>query len=210
VPSGLRHTTGAFERWDRAWHAVEAYRFGLVHIWWSGTRSGTSQVPTPELVEQMQAEAREIVRTGRTQYPLTLRNQHRAWGTFAAADPPPSVFSMGSDSGYGWPFPCLYYQVFTVYDPIAGSTVSDTSRGALVLWGTPESRWHEYRALPLRPIATGLAANSLFYSVLWSVLLFVPGVIRRRVRKRHNRCAACGYDLAGTAGKCPECGGARP
>jgi hypothetical protein len=34
VPMYPRHTTGAFERWGRAWSAVEARRFGMLHIWW--------------------------------------------------------------------------------------------------------------------------------------------------------------------------------
>jgi hypothetical protein len=33
---------------------------------------------------------------------------------------------------------------------------------------------------------------------------------RRRQRLRHGLCEACGYDLRGSAGRCPECGAAAP
>lgn len=33
--------------------------------------------------------------------------------------------------------------------------------------------------------------------------------MRRRRRMRENRCVACGYDLRGSSGRCPECGAGR-
>ncbi len=207
VPSGRRHTTGAFVRWDRAWNAVEAYRFGLVHTWWSGTLNVNAAGDAADLVGQMRAEAAEVVRAGKTEFPLTLRNEHRPWGTFASETPPPAEFNMGSDSGYGWPRPCLYHRVFTVYDPRTASTVRNSMDGGLVLFGAPASRWDGYRALPLRPIGRGLAINSILYALLWSVPLFVPGLIRSRHRHGRGLCARCGYDLRGSSsGDCPECG----
>jgi hypothetical protein len=50
----------------------------------------------------------------------------------------------------------------------------------------------------------------------WSLIvltLILPSVrfrrfLRRRYRVRHGLCLSCGYDLRGSVGKCPECGGA--
>ncbi|MCH7547517.1 MAG: hypothetical protein IID30_14040 [Planctomycetes bacterium] len=61
--------------------------------------------------------------------------------------------------------------------------------------------------LPLYPIWTGFALNTIFYaSLLW---LIIPGpfVLRRFIRKRRGLCLKCGYDLRGVDHQaCPECG----
>jgi hypothetical protein len=65
--------------------------------------------------------------------------------------------------------------------------------------------------LPIAPIWSGLAKNTLFYAAIAWGLMFLPGVIRRWRRYRRGRCMNCGYDLKGlgtgaTGGVCPECG----
>lgn len=40
---------------------------------------------------------------------------------------------------------------------------------------------------------------------LW-LLPSVSRATRQAVRRRHGRCTTCGYDLRGSAGRCPECG----
>ncbi|MCA9312139.1 MAG: hypothetical protein KDA21_13080 [Phycisphaerales bacterium] len=64
--------------------------------------------------------------------------------------------------------------------------------------------------LPIQPIWTGFALNTLFYA---SVLALVTaGGVRTwsdivvAVRQRRGRCVACGYDSHGLE-RCPECGG---
>ena len=61
------------------------------------------------------------------------------------------------------------------------------------------------KILPLRPIATGFAVDTLLYAT--AAWLAFAGAARLRgiVRRSRGRCAACGYPRAGS-GPCPECG----
>jgi hypothetical protein len=64
--------------------------------------------------------------------------------------------------------------------------------------------------LPYLPLWPQLIANTLFWSALWGAALFLPGAVRRRVRRRRGQCTACGYDLSASSGVCPECGAGTP
>jgi hypothetical protein len=63
-------------------------------------------------------------------------------------------------------------------------------------------------ALPLLPLWPGFLLNTAFYALLLFALVRTPRVLRRAVRRRRGRCAACGYDRAGLdpLAACPECG----
>lgn len=63
-----------------------------------------------------------------------------------------------------------------------------------------------FRVFPYSPIWPGLVANTLFWAGLWGAAIFVPGILRRRHRRKRGLCVACGYDLSASAGACPECG----
>ena len=67
--------------------------------------------------------------------------------------------------------------------------------------------------LPLKPIWTGFAINTVFYAVIvWGgwLLFAAPFVLRRTRRIRRGLCPKCAYDLRGIESKeCPECGAAR-
>jgi len=83
------------------------------------------------------------------------------------------------------------------------------------------------RYLPFRPIWPGFLIDTLFYGVIWLVLFFGVGAVRRGVRRRRGRCVMCGYDLRGqrqesphpqplshgergaSGAGCPECGWGR-
>src|SRR5690606_11822416 len=63
--------------------------------------------------------------------------------------------------------------------------------------------------LPREP-RPGLLLNTIFYGLLWALLLLAPGAIRRRIRRARGRCPRCGYLLRGQpAPGCPECGHGR-
>ncbi|MGH7130850.1 MAG: hypothetical protein ACREJO_02765, partial [Phycisphaerales bacterium] len=72
------------------------------------------------------------------------------------------------------------------------------------------SRAGQARALPLTPLWSGFAVNTVVYAVLWSVALVGFAAWRRSRRKRKGACEKCGYDLSGqTQSGCPECGWGR-
>ncbi len=69
----------------------------------------------------------------------------------------------------------------------------------------------KFPMLPLRPIWSGFAINTLFYAtILW---LVIPGpfALRRHLRRKRGLCVVCGYDLRHAEhDACPECGGLLP
>ncbi len=60
------------------------------------------------------------------------------------------------------------------------------------------------------PIWSGLAINTLFYTVVIWLLWSTPFAVRQCIhwhRVRHGKCVKCGYDLRGAEHDvCPECG----
>lgn len=62
-----------------------------------------------------------------------------------------------------------------------------------------------YATYPTKPIFSGLVANTVFFAIVWWLLLAAGFALRRRHRRLRGRCVACGYTLAGLS-ICPECG----
>jgi hypothetical protein len=88
----------------------------------------------------------------------------------------------------------------TVQQPPAGPLVDGLYR----FGGKAKDKY----AIPLHPIAKGLALNIVFFAAAWGLLGLACGRVRRWRRTRRGRCGACGYDLQGLAAgaTCPECG----
>ena len=61
------------------------------------------------------------------------------------------------------------------------------------------------RLLPFSPVLPGFAMNTIFYAAMLWVVFFVPGMVRRRIRRRRGRCPACAFPI-GTSPVCTECG----
>lgn len=206
VPAYPRTVLGAFERWGLAWNISESTRLGTVDVWWLDLRSGepgAEHRPAAELIAAARAGHAE---TAASRDGVILRDSPRPWGTFAA-DKPPDEARIGSDTAYGWPWPCLWYRTTAEFQ---GPTTIGNERlhGGMFLHGTLSARLRDFRALPYWPIWAGLAADAAVWGTMWLALLTLPRVARRWHRRRRGRCAECGYDLCGvTSGVCPECGG---
>ena len=63
--------------------------------------------------------------------------------------------------------------------------------------------------LPLHPIWSGFAVNTLFYATILWLLIPGPFALRRFLRLRRGLCPKCAYPM-GESGVCTECGIALP
>jgi len=100
----------------------------------------------------------------------------------------------------GWPQLGLFCS-FTKTFPEAPDW--DTNPDTMSLQGG--IRVSKYCALPLQPIRTGFAINTVFYAAILWMLFAALGFVRRRIRARRGQCSACAYPI-GTSDVCTECG----
>lgn len=115
----------------------------------------------------------------------------------------------------GWPMTsfagsCWTYRAGTPSGPAPDRRVYRAAILATWPWGAgaaPPDPPMSGRLIPLRPLASGFAVNTLLYAVVCAAIFLGPGAARRRYRRKHRRCVSCGYPLAGTDHRaCPECG----
>lgn len=138
-----------------------------------------------------------------------------AWGDAARARAGGSpVPDFGCEDARGWPALALWCSIVETQAPNpADPTVTEPRilpRGGIALYSTREPRWWRsgaIRALPLRPIWTGLALDSLAFGAAWLAALWGAATARSAIRRSRGRCGACGYDLhTSESAVCPECG----
>ncbi len=107
---------------------------------------------------------------------------------------------------YGWPMRCA--SQWTVAESVRQDPIPHWT---WKLEMPPESLAADRSlgpiGLPLKPIWTGLAVNTIFFASIWALALVGQPLIRRWLRIRIGHCPSCGYDLKGAFGhRCPECG----
>lgn len=61
------------------------------------------------------------------------------------------------------------------------------------------------RPLPIAPLWGGFVSNSALYGATVFLASFAGSFLRRKFRRRKNRCASCGYPI-GSSHVCSECG----
>lgn len=104
---------------------------------------------------------------------------------------------------YGWPLRCLDFEARK--ESLDDETFTRWTCLRVPSWLM--SRRRSYDVLPLRPVWMPFMATTLIYGSTFWIMLFGPGLLIRRRRRRTGRCVKCGYDLRGSeSGSCPECG----
>ncbi len=143
-----------------------------------------------------------------------------AWSRFHVPPSPEVVASPCSpwfiEHGHGVPFRSMVAEIGReIYDS-AGVRVPSQRFAAISGIEVLDDGSVEplpFRTLPVRIIPAGFLADTGIYGVIFWLLWFTPGAIRRMVRRQRGRCEKCGYDLRGNASGgagsvCPECGSA--
>lgn len=196
----------AFVLSGRAWNVAAAFEFGIESNWWGdlsidypGEPSGVVEAYLDRMRSRTDSRRPEV-----SSAPIT-------WGVFAG-DPPTDPNVMGHDVAFGWPRPCLWYQVTGVWDPRTSSVSNGVPRGGILIRGVASPRGSDFRALPCRVLWGRALLDVAFWSVLLFMLLAGPGAARRAYRRRRGLCLACGYDRRGVGdgAPCPECGAVAP
>jgi hypothetical protein len=167
-----------------------------------GRPVGLGPVPDPGPVPAWFGEGDDMIASKRTD---ALGQRMSIWG-FRLDDPGRTRVLVRVD--YGILAPALRRYHFEQFPPLSGPSLPKLSwlqTGVQNPMARSQATFGRGR-LPVLPIWPGFAIDvAAFATLCWLLLLGSLGV-RRTIRRRHDHCVACGYDLRGF-NTCPECGG---
>jgi hypothetical protein len=179
----------------------------------TATRRGCTCLPVPEVGNHSGASFELLTAYVEASHSFDPRAAETAiaWGRSVK-----DIVALGkSRGGYaywlgdarGWPRRAFWCEMKIAQNSVRVSGVA----GAIALPYPAMGDALTFRALPYRPIWSGLVIDSALFGAAWSVLLlFRPA--RARLRTRRGHCPRCNYSLApsgGAAAGCPECGWGR-
>ncbi len=141
------------------------------------------------------------------------------WSRLDYTNPPPQKYRGWSshfiDDARGWPVLAMSSFTAEGVDPVKDALLFRSSGGFSVpeelrpkpLFVDVEDEWFNRPIIPLRPIWSGFAINTVCYAVILWVLTLGPFTARRFIRRKRGHCLKCGYDLSHAEHEvCPECG----
>lgn len=204
IPMYPRTTARAWVAVDgRVWTSGEVRLLGVTDIWWDSADLSYPGIPEGQ---QLAALIESHDRLARERDTVRALRTPPEFGSVAdGASPAPD--EIGSDTAYGLPLRCLWFTARADYQ--GGTLFNDRLMGGYLVKGAPSARGRDYRALPARPIWSGILLNSLLYAALIWLIGRGAARARRRARLRRGRCPWCAYPM-GSAPLCAECGNPFP
>lgn len=191
-PGGMSMPAGTRLTWD----------------YWIPKRPGATLIyRVPQVVESADSQVLGFWNDGRKAVP----SWSRVFEPVAESLRAQSV--MFIEDARGWPLLSLRSETtvtpevdYSPFPPSMGATSNDREQIRAGIRVAVE-RGSGRVVLPLLPIWSGFAFDTVLYGVLACAMLFGPGTLKRAIRRSAGRCPHCGYDLRGNeSGMCPECG----
>lgn len=155
------------------------YAYGTATFWESGSEPESA---APKLRQQLSRPGIRVV-----------DDRHRPSDLDTDLD---GELRLSASYRVGWPFHSA--------KSLRRFALSDGNMREIGKW-TVKVRGEAY-TVPLLPHWPGLLANTAFYTLLVLTPIVLQRWWRLRRRRASGQCPACGYDMAGGAGVCPECG----
>ncbi|MCA9277880.1 MAG: hypothetical protein H6815_03740 [Phycisphaeraceae bacterium] len=192
---------------DERWHLVMMYeRFGFSFMSIHPGELYRDPAPNDEMID-LKNRIRGPGANGVIPKPSPRREPSIVWTLLNRS---PNWYRRGDARRYGFPMRAMWEGEATPERADAGfldwrPQLDTVTRGRLTMTDPRTKTQHH---LPIAILPIGFTVDSLCSSVVYYILLCLPGVVRHHYRRKQSRCVVCGYDRSGTKPNalCPECG----